>query len=375
MRRLRVGVVGCGQIAQSAHLPNYARFPEVELIAVADCHRTRAEQCARRFGAPMAFDSFESLLQTADVDAVSICVPNKFHAPYAIAALERGIHVLCEKPPAMTGDEAAAMAVAARRAGRILTFGFHYRWAVEVETVKRFVDAQELGEIHAARAVALRRRGIPGWGAFNDKALQGGGPLMDIGVHVLDLALWLMGYPTPQAVLATTHRGIGSREGVGALGAWDWRNYTVEDMARGMVQFEGGSSLLLETSFAANVGEQEQFQVSLMGNRGGADVLPPRIYQERHGVLTDTVPIDLAPSGIEACYERQMRHFVRCCRDGVRPLVSANEAVALQRIVDALYLSAETRQAVDLGASEEANDRAEDGAERTVATGPPGARK
>jgi predicted dehydrogenase len=369
MRRLRVGVVGCGQIARTAHLPNYARCPDVELVAVADRHRARAELCAREFGGSRAFDSFEAMLEATDLDALSICVPNKFHAPYAIAALERGIHVLCEKPPAMTGDEAAAMAAAARRNGRVLTFGFHYRWGVEVGVVKRFVDAQDLGEIHAARAVALRRRGIPGWGVFNDKALQGGGPLMDIGVHVLDLALWLMGYPKPRVILATTHRGIGSREGVGALGDWDWRNYSVEDMARGMIQFENGASLLLETSFAANVGEQEQIQVSLMGDRGGADVLPPRIYQERHGVLTDTAPVNLAPSGTEACYARQIRDFVQCCREGGRPMVSPDESVALQRIVDALYLSAERRRAVDFEASEEATDRAEDWADQAAAGG------
>lgn len=346
--RLRVGVVGCGQIAWSAHLPGFARHPDAELVAVADTDGERAERCSREFGAPNSYDSFEEMLDATELDALGVCVPNKFHAPYAVAALERGVHVLCEKPPAMTGEEASAMAEAAERNGGVLTFGFHYRWAAGAQTVKRFVDARDLGAVHAARAVALRRRGIPGWGAFNDKDLQGGGPLMDIGVHVLDLALWLMGYPRPRAVLATTHRGIGSREGVGALGAWDWRNYTVEDMARGMIQFEDGASLLLETSFAANVGEHEQIQVSLMGDGGGADVLPPRIYQERHGVLTDTVPI--VPSGDGTSYERQTHDFVRCCLDGVKPLVTPDEAVALQRIVDALYLSSEQGRPVELGA-------------------------
>lgn len=194
---LRVGVVGCGQIAETAHLPNFAQLPDVDLVAVADRDGERAERCSRAFSVPSAFDSFETMLGESDLDALSICVPNKFHAPYAIAALNAGVHVLCEKPPATTGEEAAAMAAAAQLNGKVLTFGFHYRWSVGAQTVKRFVNARDLGGIHAASAVSLRRRGIPGWRTFDDKDTQDGGPLMDIGVHVLDLALWLMGYPSP----------------------------------------------------------------------------------------------------------------------------------------------------------------------------------
>lgn len=349
MESLRVAVAGCGQIAHSAHIPSYLSNSDVQLVAVMDKDRVRAEECSRTFGAPFAFDSFEDMLDAVDVDAVSICVPNKFHAAYTIAALERGSHVLCEKPPAMTADEATAMAATAERTSRVLTFGFHYRSAIEVAFIKRFVDNQELGDIYAARARALRRRGIPSWGDYSNKAVQGGGPLMDIGVHVLDLALWLMDFPTPQVVLASTHRHIGTREGFGALGPWDWRNYSVEDMAHGMIRFTNGSSLLLETSFAANLGEeQEPMQVSLMGDQGGADVLPPRIYQERHGMLVDSVPDQLAPFDVGACYRRHIDDFIRCCLNGGEPLVSTKQAVTLQRIVDALYLSAKMQQPVEL---------------------------
>lgn len=347
MKSLRVAVVGCGQIAHTAHIPNYLACPDVQLVAVMDKDWVRAEECSRTFGVPLAFDSFEAMLDAVDVDAVSICVPNKFHAPYAITALEHGSHVLCEKPPAMTADEAAAMAATAERTGRVLTFGFHYRSAIEVAFIKRFVDNQELGEIYAARAGALRRRGIPSWGVYTNKTVQGGGPLMDIGIHVLDLALWLMDYPTPQMILASTHQHIGTREGIGVFGPWDWRNYSVEDMAHGMIQFTNGASLLLETSFAANLGEQEPIQLSLMGDRGGADVLPPRIYQERHGMLVDTVPDQLTPFDVGTCYMRHIDDFIRCCINGGEPLVSAQQAVTLQRIVDALYLSAEMQQPVE----------------------------
>lgn len=353
---LRVAVVGCGQISHTAHIPNFSQSPDVDLVAVADKDRGRADQCSRTFNVPQAFDSFEEMLQTMHIDAVSICVPNKFHAPYAISALEHGCHVLCEKPPAMTADEVSTMAKTAEKAGKVLTFGLHYRFSAEVETIKRFADNEEFGTIHAAKAVALRRRGIPGWGDYGSKVLQGGGPLMDIGVHVLDAALWLMGYPEPRSVLATTHHGIGTREGVGELGSWDWHNHSVEDMARGMVQFTNGASLLLETSFAANLGEQERMEVSVMGDHGGADVLPPRIYQERHGVLIDTVPVHPTPYGVAECYSRQIQDFIRCCVEGGETLVPTGEAIALQRIVDALYLSAQTQRTVELGTVEDRPD-------------------
>lgn len=314
---LRVGVVGCGQIAETAHLPNFAQLPDVDLVAVADRDRERAERCSRAFSVPSAFDSFETMLGESDLDALSICVPNKFHAPYAIAALNTGVHVLCEKPPAMTGEEAAAMAAAAQLNGKVLSFGFHYRWSVGAQTVKRFVNARDLGGIHAASAVSLRRRGIPGWRTFDDKDTQDGGPLMDIGVHVLDLALWLMGYPRPSVVLATTHRGIGSREGVGAMGAWDWRNYSVEDMVRGMICFDNGASLLLETSFAANVGEEERIQVSDgRPGRGGCSAAPHLPGAPR------------GPDGHYTAGEICRWHLLRAPVAGLRPLLPARRQSA-----------------------------------------------
>jgi predicted dehydrogenase len=343
--RLRVGVVGCGEIARAIHIPSYVASPRADLVAVADTSPAAVRRTAERFGVAHAFSNHREMLARVDLDAVSVCVPNKFHASIAIAALEAGCHVLCEKPPAVTVDEVARMVAAAELAARTLTFGFHHRCAPEVETLKRFCDANELGQIYAARATAVRRRGIPGWGVFTNKDLQGGGALMDIGSHVVDVALYLMNYPEPAVVLASAYHNIGQREGVGLLGDWDWQSNSVEDMAVGVVRFANGATLAVEASFAANIEPAERTQVSLFGDHGGADLYPLRIFQERHGALIDVTPVHLP----EVDFHRlAIDRFVDCCLDGLPPISTPQEALILQRIVCALYESAETGGAVRL---------------------------
>ena len=284
------------------------------------------------------------MLEKVELDAVSVCVPNKFHAEATIAALEAGCHVLCEKPPAMTVEEARIDGKTAKSQGNILTYGFHYRYRAEVETAKAFIDGGELGDIYSARVHAIRRRGIPGWGVFTNKELQGGGPLIDIGVHMLDTALYLMGYPEPAVVLGKTHQRVGTRKGVGLLGEWDYENYTVEDMAVGMVTFKNGATLTLEAAFAANVEKDDTMQVSLMGDKGGADIFPLKIFQEKHNTLVDITPVYLPK--VDG-HQREISQFVDCCLAGIQPLSTPEQGLIIQRIVNAIYESAETGQAVE----------------------------
>lgn len=280
--KLRVGIVGSGGIAQAVHIPNYLKCTDrVEIVAVTDVATERAKEAAEKFSIPHYFSTIEDMLQGVELDAVSVCTPNKFHAGCAITALNAGCHVLCEKPPAMTVEEAQAMADAAQAAGKYLTYGFHYRHSANVAALKRFIDAGEFGDIYAGTAIALRRRGIPGWGVFTNKELQGGGPLIDIGVHMLDTALYLMGYPEPESVSGVTYQKLGTKKGVGLFGQWDYENFTVEDMARGFIRFKNGATLILDTAFAVNVQKNEEMQVKLMGDLGGADVFPLSIYQEK----------------------------------------------------------------------------------------------
>lgn len=341
---LKVAIIGAGGIAEGVHLPNYKKLGEkVELVAVADVVKEKAVAMAQKHGIPHAFDDYKDMFEKVEIDAVSICTPNKFHKPATLAALEAGCHVLCEKPPAMTPEEAGEMAAAAERAGKFLTYGFHYRFAPEVQALKRFITAGELGKIYAARVMATRRRGIPGWGVFTNKELQGGGPLIDIGVHMLDTALYLMDYPEPESVYGVTYQELGIKKGVGLFGDWDWENYSIEDMARAMIRFKNGASIQLETSFAANIEQKEIMNVTLMGNEGGADVFPLKIYQEKHGTLTDTTPVFLPTKGY---HELEIERFVEDCLAGVEPLSKPSEGIAIQKMVNAIYESAEKGKSI-----------------------------
>lgn len=343
---LKIGIIGAGGIAKGVHLPNYQKLEgRVQIVAISDVVREKAESCAAEFSIPNVFTDYQEMLQKVELDAVSVCTPNKFHAPATIAALQAGCHVLCEKPPAMTVEEAEEMAETAREAGKILTYGFHYRHAPEVETLKRFIDGGELGHIYAARVEAVRRRGIPGWGVFTNKELQGGGPLIDIGVHMLDTALYLMGYPEPETVFGVTYQEIGHRKGVGLMGRWDWENFSIEDMARAMIVFQNGASITLDTAFAANVEKPDVMNVSLMGNEGGANLFPLKIFQEKHETLVDITPAHLPQ---RADHAREIARFVDSCQSGKTPISTPEQGVILQRIVNAIYQSAETRQAVRL---------------------------
>ncbi|WP_223591738.1 Gfo/Idh/MocA family protein [Neobacillus bataviensis] len=348
-KTLSVGIIGAGGIARDAHLPNYLKYGDkVEIVAVCDVVKQKAEQLATDFNIPHVFSNYEEMFQEIELDAVSICTPNKFHYSSTIGALKAGCHVLCEKPPAMTAKEAEEMAAAAEKAGKILTYGFHFRHSPQVEVLKRFIDGGELGGIYAARVIAMRRRGIPGWGVFTNKELQGGGPLIDIGVHMLDTALYLMDYPEPDTVFGVTYQKLGTKKGVGLMGSWDWENFSVEDMARGMITFKNGASILLESAFAANIEKADEMNVTLMGDKGGADVFPLKIYQEKHDSLIDISPTYLPKQNY---HELELKRFVEACLEGTAPISTPEQGVYLQRIINGLYESALKGEAIKISNS------------------------
>ncbi|KGP90268.1 oxidoreductase [Pontibacillus chungwhensis BH030062] len=343
-RKLRVGIIGAGGIARSAHIPNYQNYSDgVEVVAVANHNKDKAEDCAHEFSIHHAYEDYRDMLREMELDAVSICTPNAFHAEQAIDSMQSGCHVLCEKPPAISASDAERMEEVANQTGKHLMYGFHFRFRSEVEAVKRFADEGEMGEIYAAEAKWNRRRGIPGWGVFTNKELQGGGTLIDNGIHMLDAALYLMGYPEPKTVLGVTYDKIGKRPGVGLLGEWDHENFSVEDMARGMITFQNGASLLFESSFAANIAEKDARVLKVMGDEGGADVFPLNMYQEKHGTLLDFKPAYLKESN---AHQKQVHHFLDCILKGEEPISLPDQGTLVQRIVEALYESASTGEAV-----------------------------
>jgi predicted dehydrogenase len=355
-RTLRVGIIGTGGIAQGAHIPGYQRTEGVELYAACDVIEERARAMAEKFGIPHVFTDYEQMLKLPEVDIVSVCTPPFAHKDATIAALQAGKHVLCEKPMALDGTEAQAMVdawyAARERYGNRFSVGFQSRFGRQAQTLKRFIDAGELGELYYGRTAALRRRGVPGWGVFTKKSLNGGGPLIDIGVHALDLALWFLGHPEPASVYGVTYRKFGNRSGVyNPWGSWDPKSFDVEDAAFAMIRFRNGAMLQLECSWALNI-EKSTSQTVLCGTEGGAQLHPFKIFQERHGTILDVA----VPEGVtegqggrdEPAHVLEIQGFVKAVREGRDPLVRPEQALMVSRIVDAIYASDEAGGAVPL---------------------------
>ena len=344
-RRLRVGVVGLG-IGRS-HIEGWRQHPQVDVVAVADADAARAAQVADQYGIASRHTRAEDLLAAEALDAVSICTPNKFHLPLTLAAFEAGCHVLCEKPMALNATEGQAMLDAARRANRRLMINFSYRFSAASRQLKAQVDAGVFGDFYFGRSVWHRRRGMPGFGGwFGTKALAGGGPLIDLGVHRLDLALWLMGHPRPTWVLGSTYDPIASAAARQAGKAFD-----VEDLAAAMIRFDNGASLVLEASWAAHIREAELMETRLLGTRAGllqhnvGEVyqFDAHIFTDQHGSPVDQhlrAPGAPAPSG--------MHDFAAAILAGTPHPAPGEEGLVVMRVLDAVYESARTGAPVAL---------------------------
>jgi predicted dehydrogenase len=271
---LRVGVVGLGWAGQQ-HMEAYDALEGVELVAIAGMEEGPRAELAEKFNVPNAYGDWKDLVAAGGLDAVSVAVPTFLHAPITIGALEAGLHVLCEKPIARTAEEADGMVAAARAAGRVLEIAFNHRRRGDVEALKAAIDEGTIGRPYHARATWLRRSGIPALGSwFTNREMAGGGPLIDLGVHVLDYALHLFGEPRVLAVSAVTHSELGPRGLGGAVSDKQQVGsaYEVEDLASVLLRLEGGGSLVLETSWAAFRSSGDEFGITLYGTEGGADL-------------------------------------------------------------------------------------------------------
>lgn len=353
--KIRVGVAGAGFVTARGHIPAYKRLPNVSVEAICDLNRERAQQVAAQFDIPHVFTDYEEMLAKVELDLVSVGTPNRFHAPHTIAALEKGCHVLCEKPMALTSDEARAMAEAARRNRRKLTLGLHFRYRPETLVLKPMIDAGELGDIYYARATMMRRAGIPGYGShFTNKDLAGGGCLYDIGVHVLDWTLYFMGHPEPVAVSGKTFAEFGPRRQ--KLGGWGAdilpgpARFDVDDLAVAIVKFANGATLFLEAAWAYHGRAEERVQ--LAGRAGGAEIYPAllgqttalRVYKD-----WDDRPLDITPEipRFEVSQQaRQIEDFVNHLDDDQPPVVTPEQGVIVTRILEGIYRSAETGEEV-----------------------------
>lgn len=338
-----VAAIGVGNIFETVHHPFFAQT--CAWVAVADSAPGRARAAADRHGIPQAFADARAMLDATRPDIVCVCTPNKFHHEMVMLALRHGCHVFCEKPPAMSATEAREMKELAEQKGLVLAYNLHHRHGADVALLKERIEAGALGDIYHCKVLATRRRGIPGWGVFTNRELQGGGPLVDLGVHMLDVALYLMGQPRVSTVLATMYAKIGPAKNKGTLGEWDPEAFSVEDSLFAFLKLENGGTLTLETAFALNMKEKSVMNVLLHGTEAGASLRPLEIYGEAGGELADTTFPHLAAHDNP---QVSIARFLEAVDGGSPMLADAATGLYLQTILDGIYQSARTGELVTL---------------------------
>ena len=353
---LKVGIIGCGGIAKGKHLPSLAKIEEVEIVAFCDIVLERAEEAKETYGAAdsKVFEDYKAMLAEMDLDVVHVCTPNISHAEISIASLDAGNHVMCEKPMAKTSEEARAMIEAAKRSGKKLTIGYQGRFATESIYLHEVCGEGELGEIYSAKAHAIRRRAVPTWGVFLDEEAQGGGPLIDIGTHALDLTLWMMDNYKPKYVVGKTYHELSkTKNAANAWGPWDPEKFTVEDSAFGFVVMENGATVYLEASWALNSLDVKESKTTLFGTKGGADMNDGlTINGEDRGLLYEK-KIELETGGV-AFYDGsgiskevlEAQSWVDAIINDTEPVVKPEQALVVTEILEAIYESSKTNAPV-----------------------------
>lgn len=353
---LKVGIIGCGGIANGKHLPALSKVLEVELVAFCDIEVERAVKAKEQYGTTDAsvYADYKEMITDTKIDIIHVCTPNSSHAEITIASLEANKHVMCEKPMAKTSVEARAMIDAAKKSGKKLTIGYQNRFRTDSTYLHEVCQEGELGEIYMGKAHAVRRRAVPTWGVFLDEEAQGGGPLIDIGTHALDLTLWMMNNYRPKYVVGNTYHHLSqTKNAANAWGPWDPEKFTVEDAAFGFVVMENGATISLEASWALNSLDVKEAKTTLMGTKGGADMNDGlTLNGEDHGLLFEK-KIELETGGVDF-YEGEgddpavleARSFVQAILNNTDPVVKPEEALVVTEILEAIYESARTGEPV-----------------------------
>ena len=356
MEILKVAVIGCGGIANGKHLPSLKQVPGIELIAFCDIIVERAEKAAKEYGIEGArvYEDYKELLANEKPDVVHVCTPNRSHSFISIAAMEAGCHVMCEKPMAINEEEAKKMLECAQRTGKTLSIGYQSRYRADSQYMKAECEKGTFGEIYFAKAHAIRRRAVPTWGVFLNEEEQGGGPLVDIGTHALDLTLWMMDNYKPKYCVGTKYRKLAGQKGAtgNSWGDWDPEKFTVEDSCFGFVVMENGATVILESSWALNTLDVIEASTSISGTKAGADM---RGGLRINGVENGRQYV-LQPSfnaGGAAFFEGannakpevfEALQFYNAIRTGTKPCVLPEQAYVVSAILDGIYKSANSGQ-------------------------------
>ncbi|NLZ82448.1 MAG: Gfo/Idh/MocA family oxidoreductase [Clostridiales bacterium] len=355
-KKIKIGIIGCGGIANGKHMPSLSKLGDVEMVAFCDIVIEKAEAAKAEYGAPDAkvYTDYHQLLEDKEIEVVHVLTPNRSHAPITIDSLQAGKHVMCEKPMAKTAEDARKMVEAAKETGMKLTVGYQHRHKPEAVYLKDVIDRGDLGDIYFAKAFAVRRRGTPNWGVFLNEYEQGGGPLIDIGTHSLDVTLYLMNNYEPKMVVGTTYKKVNNPECGNPWGGWEPGENTMEDSAFGFIVMKNGATIILESSWALNTSEPiQEGSTVLCGSDAGAQIKNGVTINK--GELNHLIEIkpDLSAGGV-AFYDGassspadvEARRWINAVKNDTDPVVLPEQACVVSEILEAIYTSAKTGQPV-----------------------------
>lgn len=355
-KRLRIGIIGCGGIANGKHMPSLKAINRADMVAFCDLIEERAQKAKKEYGTADAkvYTDYHELLKDGSIDVIHVLTPNRSHAQISIDALNAGKHVMCEKPMARSAEDARRMVEAAKKAGKKLTIGYQHRHKPEARYLKKVIGEDGLGDIYYAKALAIRRRGTPNWGVFLNEYEQGGGPLIDIGTHSLDLTLYLMNNYEPRMVVGTKYKALPNPDCGNPWGPWDPAQHTVEDAAFGFIVMKNGATITLDATWALNDIEPiPEGSVKLCGTKAGAQIKNGlSINKDEYGRLVDIYP-DMKAGGV-AFYDglqetppitEQMR-WLDAIENDTDPVVLPEQACVVSEILEAIYTSAATGKPV-----------------------------
>lgn len=365
MKKVRIGIVGCGGIANGKHLPSIkANADLAEVVGFCDILRDRAEKAAKEYGSDDAkvYTDYHEMLKDKSIDTIHVCTPNVAHCPITVASFAAGKNVMCEKPMAHCTSDAKKMLDAWHRSGKKFTIGYQNRFREDTSTLYDSCKHGELGDIYFAKAHALRRRAVPTWGVFPNKKLQGGGPLIDIGTHALDITLWMMNNYQPKSVTGQVFYKLGRQENGpegNVFGPWDPKTFEVEDSAFGFIKMENGATIYLETSWALNVLLSKEASCTLCGTKGGAHINHGGSYPKdelvynfaKHGKLMEerispAGVVDFFAGGASAEGVKEQKQWLTAILEDKEPVVKPEQAFVVTQILEGIYRSAAEKREI-----------------------------
>ncbi len=346
-KHINVGIIGCGMIAFSKHMPHLYDIDGVNLVAFHNRSKQKALDAQQRFGSAdsVVYDDAEALIADKRIDVIHVLTANNTHREYAIKALQAQKHVMVEKPMAKNAKEAHEMLKVAQANNRLLSVAYQNRYRRDVQTLKSLINDGELGEIYMVKAKSIRRRGTPSWGTFTDKVVQGGGPLIDIGSHVLDLSLYLLDFPKISHVDGSTYQKLTHENQINQFGPFDNTNYTVEDSAFAFIKTGERQTITLECSYALNTENEGENILEVYGTKAGA-LLNNGLhlnYTNHRGYVRETVQVNSIDEG-----QAEMQGWIEAIRNASQPLVTQEQGYEVSRILEAIYESSTQNRSIVL---------------------------